>query len=133
MELIRWYAIVPVSVASFFTGLVMALRTKWKLLRHYWVVFSLALTVFATVILLLHMPTVSATTDLAKRADAATLRALGGDLLHPGVGLVVLLLINTLNVFKPRGLTPYGARVEQRGVPSEQSCDNVPETRAKGD
>ena len=39
--------------------------------------------------------------------------AAGGDLMHPGVGLVVLLSIAVLNVYKPRRLTPYGWRKQQ--------------------
>jgi hypothetical protein len=35
-----------------------------------------------------------------------------GDLLHPGLGLVVILLIQVLNVYKPRGMTRYGWRKE---------------------
>src|SRR5262249_16897133 len=104
MELIGWYVIVPLAIATLLTGLVMALGTKWGLFRHYWVLISLALTLFATVILLLHMPDVSAIADMAQEANAADLiGGLGGDLFHPGVGLVVLLVIQVLNVFKPRG------------------------------
>jgi len=113
MELTGWYAIVPLSLASLLTGLVMALGTPWGLFRHYWVVLSLALTVFCTVVLLLHMPTVTAAAALARRADGAELGGLGGDLFHPGVGLPVLLAVTVLNVYKPRGLTPYGWRKQQ--------------------
>jgi hypothetical protein len=74
---------------------------------------SLGLTVFSTIILLLHMPTVSALADMAQAADSGHLAELGGDLLHPGVGLGVLLVITGLNVYKPRGLTPYGWREQQ--------------------
>jgi hypothetical protein len=59
------------------------------------------------------MPDVSATADVAREADDASLGQLGGDLLHPGVGLVVLLVIQVLNVYKPRGLTPYGWRKQR--------------------
>lgn len=110
MELTGWYVIVPLAVASLLTGLVMALGTTWGLFRHYWVLFSLVLTVFATIVVLVHMPTVSAVTDFAQSADPAQLTQLGGDLLHPGLGLVLLLVIQILNVYKPRGLTPYGRR-----------------------
>ncbi len=110
MELTGWYAIVPLALASLATGLFMALGTKWGLFQHYWVIFSLVLTVFATTILLLHMPTVSAIADVARSAEATTLRGLGGDLGHAGIGLVVLLVVMVLNVYKPRGLTPYGRR-----------------------
>jgi hypothetical protein len=113
MELTGWYVIVPLALASLLTGLVMALGTKWGLFRHYWVLISFALTVFATVVLLLHMPTVSSMADLAQEAEGAGLEGLGGDLLHPGIGLVVLLVIQVLNLYKPRGMTRYGWRKQQ--------------------
>ena len=115
MEVIGWFVIVPLAIASLLTGLVMALGTKWGLFRHYWVIFSFVLTLFATAVLLLHMPTVSSTADVARTADAATLQALGGDLTHPAIGLVVLLLVQVLNMYKPRGMTRYGQRMERRG------------------
>jgi hypothetical protein len=111
MELIGWYAIVPLALASLLTGLVMSLGTKWGLFRHYWTLITLVLTILATVVLLEHMPDVSAIADVAREADGADLAGgLGGELLHAGVGLTVLLVIQVLNVYKPRGLTPYGWR-----------------------
>jgi hypothetical protein len=113
MEVTGWYVIVPLALAALLTGVIMSLGTAWGLFRHYWVLISLGLTVFSTVILLLHMPTVSALADMAQAADSGHLAELGGDLLHPGVGLLVLLVIAGLNVYKPRGLTPYGWRKQQ--------------------
>ena len=111
MELTGWYVIVPLALASLVTGLIMALGTRWGLFRHYWVLISLVLTVLAVVFLVLHMPTVSSMTDLARVAqDAAALDELGGDLFHSGIGLALLLVIQVLNVFKPRGMTRYGRR-----------------------
>jgi hypothetical protein len=116
MEITGWYVIVPLALGSLVTGLVMALGTKWGLFRHYWVVFSLGLTVFAAVVLLLHMPTVSSQTALAREAEDAALESLGSDLLHPGIGFVVLLLIQGLNMYKPEGMTPYGRRKQTPGA-----------------
>jgi hypothetical protein len=116
MDLTGWWAIVPLAIAALLTGLVMSLGTHWGLFRHYWVLISLVLTVVSTVVLLLHMPTVSAMTTLARNADEAGLRALGGDLLHPGVGLAVLLAITVLNVYKPSGVTRYGWRKQREAV-----------------
>lgn len=114
MDVIGWYAIVPMAVISLLTGLIMSLGTKWGLFRHYWVLFSLALTIFAIVVLIQHMPTVSHYAGMAKvgeNADVDALRsALNGELFHGGIGLLVLLVIQVLNVYKPRGLTPYGWR-----------------------
>jgi hypothetical protein len=119
MEVTGWYVIVPLALAALLTGIVMSLGTPWGLFRHYWVLISLGLTVFSTVILLLHMPTVSMLADTAQAADETELTGLGSDLLHPGVGLLVLFVITGLNVYKPRGLTPYGWRKQQerRTVP----------------
>ena len=118
MQVTGWYVIIPLALAALLTGVVMSLGTRWGLFRHYWVLISLGLTVLSTVVLLLHMPTVSALTEVARDADGAELSRLGGDLLHPTVGLLVLLMITGLNVYKPRGLTPYGWRkqLERRTV-----------------
>jgi hypothetical protein len=113
MELTGWFAIVPMALASLLTGLVMSLGTKWGLFRHYWTLISFVLTVLATVVLLLHMRDVSFLAAVAQEAEGARLEELGGDLLHPGLGLVVLLVIQVLNVYKPRGLTRYGWRKQQ--------------------
>jgi hypothetical protein len=73
-----------------------------------------ALTALATVVLLVNMQTVSFFAGIAAetdRADVSGLRGgLRGELLHAGVGLLVLLVIQVLNVYKPRGLNPYGRR-----------------------
>lgn len=130
MELTGWWAIVPLAIGSLLTGLVMALGTSWGLFRHYWVLITLALTIFCVAILLLHMPTVSAMTQMARAGTAAS-DGYGGDLLHPSVGLMVLLLITVLNVYKPQGVTPYGwrrQREKRRMVNSQRrsSTDDAP-------
>lgn len=117
MELIGWFALVPLSLVSLLTGLVMSLGTKWGLFRHYWVLFSLALTIIATVVLGQHMPTVSFFASVATEMDGADVGLLRGglqsELLHAGVGLLVLVVIQVLNVYKPRGMTAYGWRKQQ--------------------
>ncbi len=112
MELIAWYVIVPLALASLLTGLVMSLGTKWGLFRHYWVLISLLLTIIATVVLLVETQTISYFADIA--TDPTTsgddLRGLGSTLVHSVGGEVVLLVILVLNVYKPRGMTRYGWR-----------------------
>ena len=110
MELMGWYAVVPLAVAALATGVAVAAGTRWGLFRHYWVIFSLVLTAVATVVLLLHMPSVSSTAEVARTASPAALEELGGDVVHPAIGLAVLVAILVLNVYKPRGLTSYGRR-----------------------
>ena len=112
MELIAWYVIVPLAIASLLTGLIMSLGTKWGLFRHYWVLISLLLTVIATAVLLAETQTIGYLAATA--ADPATsgddLRALESTLVHSVGGTVVLVVILVLNVYKPRGMTRYGWR-----------------------
>lgn len=115
MELIAWYVIVPLALASLLSGLIMSLGTKWGLFRYYWVLISLLLTIIATVVLLVETQTISYFADRA--ADPTTsgddLRTLGNTLVHSVGGAVVLLIILVLNVYKPRGMTRYGWRKQQ--------------------
>lgn len=118
MEVIAWNVLVPLAFASLLTGLIMALGTKWGLFRHYWVLISLLLTIIATVVLLSQLEHISA--GVTTEAHSGSRGGLWSELLHPGGGLLVLLVIQTLNVYKPRGLTPYGWRKEQeRTTPPE--------------
>jgi hypothetical protein len=116
MELIARYVIVPLALASLLTGIVMSLGTRWGLFQHYWVLISLLLTIIATVVLLAETQTISYFAD--KAADPTTsgddLRALGSTLVHSVGGTVVLLVILVLNVYKPRGMTRYGWRMQQQ-------------------
>jgi hypothetical protein len=116
MDVVALWAIVPLACAALVTGLIMSLGTKWGLFRHYWVVISFVLTIIATVVLLSETQTIASLADAA--ADPATsderLRALPSTLPHSVGGMVVLLLILVLNVYKPPGLTRYGWR-KQRG------------------
>jgi uncharacterized membrane protein len=108
MELTGWFVIVPLACLAFLTGLVLSLGTPWGLFKHYWVVIALVLTTLSLAVLLLHMPSVSTLAALARTSDDAAASRLGGDVLHPAVGLLVLIVVTVLNVHKPRGLTPYG-------------------------
>lgn len=113
MELVGWYVLVPRAIGALLTGLVMALGTKWGLFRYYGVLFALVLTSLTTVVLVLHMPDVSARAEVARTADTAVLDELGGDLFHASMALVVLLVILVLNVYKPPGMTRYRWRRQQ--------------------
>lgn len=117
LELLGWSVIVPLCGAALLSGLLQSLGTPWGLFRHYWVVAKLALTLAATGVLLGHLPAVRHAADLA--AQPATSLADMGMLptqlvVHAAGGMVVLLAITALSVFKPWGLTPLGrrARVE---------------------
>lgn len=125
MEVTVRYAIVPLALTSVLVGIVNALGTVWGLFRHYWVLVKLLLTVFAATILLIETQTVS---YLAQTAASSTdPRELPGTLLHSIGGLVVLLIITMLSVFKPRGLTRYGWHRQNPKKP--QNPQNSPGSR----
>lgn len=108
MEVTVRSVVVPLALASVLIGLVNALGTPWGLARHYWVVTKLLLTVFAAAVLLLEAQTVGYLADeAASRADPTRLP---GTLLHSVGGLLVLLSILAISLFKPRGVTGYGWR-----------------------
>lgn len=108
MELIGWFVVVPSSLAALLTGLIQSLGTEWGLFRHYWVVVKLVLTIGATTIALLHMPAVSRVAGAAAMSSPIEIGAQKQLVAHAGGGLLVLLAITALSVFKPWGRTPYG-------------------------
>jgi hypothetical protein len=111
MEPTAWSVLVPLAVASLVTGVVQSLGTPWGLFSHYWVLFKLLITVFATIVLLLYMKTFSFMAGVAAdpRADLDQVRN-PSPLLHAALALLVLLVATTLAVYKPRGMTSYGRR-----------------------
>lgn len=120
LEVIGWFAIVPLCVTAVITGLIQSLGTEWGLFRHYWIVAKFVLTIVGTTILLVHMQTVNRVAALA--TEPAFSRANMGHLptqllIHAGGGLLVLLTATTLSIYKPWGRTPYGRRKqnERRG------------------
>ena len=124
MKVTAWYVLTPMALASLLTGLIMSLGTRWGLFRHYWVLISLVLTIIATIVLLTQLETIRVMADTAAGTDAAdSRRGLWSQLLHAGGGLLVLLVIQVLNIYKPRGMTPYGWRKQQEQRLSRQTAD----------
>jgi hypothetical protein len=112
MELMGWYVLVPLAIASLVTGLVQSVGTRWGVLRHYWVVFKLIINLFATFVLLMYTETLGYLADLAATTPGEDLGGLrsASPVLHAGAALVLLLVATTLAVYKPPGVTPYGRR-----------------------
>ena len=112
MDLTAWWVIVPLALASTLSGVIQSLGTPWGLVRHYWLLVKLAITLPSTGILLLHM------TPIGRLATAAESGALPHDLRSLQVqmvaaavaAIVALLLATVLSIYKPIGRTPYGTR-----------------------
>ena len=124
MNVIGQSVIVPLSLAAVVTGLVQSLGTHWGLFRYRWVLTKFALTVGATILLLLHQ--FVAVAGAARRVSAAAIGTLpdvgrlGPQLVgDAGLAVLVLLAVTTLSVYKPWGLTRYGRCAQQRAETSE--------------
>ena len=117
MEVTGRYVLVPFAVGSLLTGVVQSLVTRWGLVRHYWVVAKLAITVFAAAVLLMYLETLDALAVASRAASPGaglgTAESLS-PVLHAGAALALLLVATVLAVYKPRGLTPYGLRKQRR-------------------
>ena len=100
-------------LASLLTGVMQSVGTSWGLVRHWWVVVKLALTVVATALLLLHTQPIG-----HLGAVAAAGGQIGTDLdglrvqlvVDAAAALVVLLGATALAVYKPRGVTRFVRR-----------------------
>lgn len=125
MDLISRFIILPMCFAALATGLIQALGTPWGLLRYYWILVKFGLAVFATIALVIHQFAVMAVA--AKRVSGAAAETLFStefgplktELVRaPSLAILLLLVVTTLGVYKPWGLTRYGRRkqLERRKV-----------------
>ena len=116
MELIAWYAIVPLSIASLATGLVQSLGTSWGLFRHYWIVAKLIINVLSSLLLFVHMQPVGRAAAIVAQASFTSddLGGLRAQLVADSIAAIVALLVATgLSIYKPKGLTSYGRRIQK--------------------
>ena len=115
MEPAAWFVLITLAFAPLLTGMIQSLGTTWGVVRHYWVLFKLLITVVATLVLVVYMETfrVMAGTAADPSAELGVVRN-ASPTLHAALALIVLLMATVLAVHKPRGLTKYGQRKQQR-------------------
>ena len=118
MDLTYRSVVIPLGLASLVTGLVSSFGTEWGLLRHYWVLVKLLLTIPASILILMHVHLASvAAAEVLSSGDLSRLRFQLG--VYASAALLVLLVATALSTYKPRGRTRYGARkLEQRTRPT---------------
>src|SRR5215213_3695980 len=119
-----WFVLVPLAHASLLSGVVISLATPWGLFRHYWVVSKLAITVFATVILLIYMGTFRQMAGVAADPvmDLAVVRN-ASPIVHAILALILLLAATVLGVYKPFGMRAYPT-VEPRDYDGRWPCQS---------
>lgn len=117
MELSGWYVIVPFCLASLFTGIFQALGTKWGVLKFYWIVVKLLLTLVATIFLLLHMQPISYLAGIAADSSLSNLHQTGLQIkviADAGAAILLLLITTTISVYKPWGKIKFSFTKFQR-------------------
>lgn len=106
MYVVGWFVIVPLTFASFATGLIQALGTPWGLFRHYWTIMKLSITAICSALVLLHMrptgalagaPVDTLLTDLHLQHMRTQLIA------DSSLALGALLVTAALAIYKPSG------------------------------
>jgi hypothetical protein len=110
MDVITRWVIVPACLASFLTGVVQAVGTKWGLVRHHWVLAKLFITVVSTLVLFVHTRPIAMLAHLPASATLASaeLTPVRWQLLIDSAAALVALLVATLlSVYKPAGLTGF--------------------------
>jgi hypothetical protein len=108
MDLMTWLVIVPLCFASLVSGLTSSLGTPWGVFRYWWVIVKLVVTVFSTFVLLLHLRPIRLVAE--NLPSAATVETQVQLAAAAGLALVALVFMTALSIYKPRGLTRYGAR-----------------------
>lgn len=115
MEPAGRFVLIPMPFGSLLTGLIQSLGSAWGLFKRYWVIFKLAINLFATVMLLMYLETFRFMAGFASdpMPRIGVVRNVS-PLLHAILALVLLLVATVLAIYKPRGLTPHGWREQRR-------------------
>ena len=109
--------LVPVSMVTLVTGVLLSFGTPWGVVRHYWVLVKLVLTValVASGILVLNRRLQEAAVSVSEvplstltSADVGALRL--QIIAAVSVALLMLVAATTLSVYKPWGKTWFGRR-----------------------
>jgi hypothetical protein len=109
--------VVPVSMGTLVTGVLLSVGTPWGLVRHYWVLAKFVLTValVASGILILNRILKEAAVRVSEvplsTLTSVDLGALRFQIIASvGVALLLLITATTLSVYKPWGRTWFGRR-----------------------
>lgn len=121
LEICTLYIIIPFCIASFLTGIIQAVGTKWGLFKHYWIIIKLFLTFAMTILLFLHLKPISLLSSTAIDSSFTnTGEAIGliDIIKKAGAALFVLIAIVGISIYKPWGTTKY-AMIKEGSFNSE--------------
>lgn len=115
VDLLGGMLLIPISLLAFTTGVVLALGTRWGLVRHWWVLTKFVLTLIPVILIPVSLlPGYRDLAELVNEAPAGQVVDTGTS----GPSLVIAAIVSTsmyltsvtLSVFKPWGRTKWGKR-----------------------
>lgn len=111
MDVFGDYVLVPVSLATLISGVVLSLGTPWGLIRYKWVAWKFVLTLITVGLVLFSLaPGLSENAELAM-AGAPVIDV--NLIVVPTVASSAYVFMLALSILKPWGLTPHGRRVKK--------------------
>lgn len=111
MGLSTWFVILPACFGALLSGLIQSLGMPWGLFKHYWIAVKLLFTILSTLVLLLHMQSISYLAEVASETPLSDtdLRGLRIQLIaDAGAALLVLLIIIAISIYKPGAKSSTG-------------------------
>jgi hypothetical protein len=102
------YLLIPLSLLTLLSGIVLGLGTRWKLVRYWWVLVTLVLSTAATVAVQFALrPRLDTASALAR--SGSDVGMLGTQIaVAASIALLVLCAVTAINVAKPWGRSPIG-------------------------
>lgn len=113
MDLIGRTIIIPLSLASLWSGVIQGIGTTSGLFRNYWVLIKLVITALATA-LLLGAPAPGhrdGRDSLGVSFGSPDMTAMTQLVADAGAAMLALLVTTVLSVYRPRGYTRHGQRI----------------------
>ncbi|MGC9665411.1 hypothetical protein ACNTMW_02510 [Planosporangium sp. 12N6] len=105
MAILAHTLVLPVSVASLLTGLLLSIGRPWGLTRHYWILAKLILTVAAAIASNIALPALigGAVAHLSTGPSGVDTRTANGLVIAPAVAVATYTAIVAISVLKPWG------------------------------
>jgi multisubunit Na+/H+ antiporter MnhG subunit len=109
--------VIPLSLISLASGVLVGLVTHWGLVRHKWVLTKLVLTTVTTCLgIFLLRPGVAEAYHYSSHGDSVALRDAGRGLIGAGtVSTTTYLVITVISVIKPWGATRWARAAAGQG------------------
>lgn len=105
-NIIAQMVILPLSVFSLLSGIIISTGTHWGVFKHYWVLIKFIITVLSVLIFLIHLTPIFEMSELASSGKFSPVLHHSRQLqliVSSGLALFALFITTVLSVYKPKG------------------------------